>query len=80
MWVETLWAVFDIHEESYEIGGRGAVTDLHLIERGDANHTQSSGSSAAHSVLISDLQSSNQLSTTLIFGRQSPESSTTHFY
>ena len=27
MWVETLWAVFDTHEESYEIGGRGAVTD-----------------------------------------------------
>ena len=44
MCVGTLWAVFDTHEESYEIGGRGAVTDLHLIERGDANHTQSSGS------------------------------------
>ena len=26
-------AVFDIHEESYEIGGRGAVKDLHLIEK-----------------------------------------------
>ena len=33
MWVETVWAVFDTHEESYEIGGRGAVTDLHLIEK-----------------------------------------------
>ena len=31
--METLWAVFDTHKESYEIGGRGAVTDLHLIEK-----------------------------------------------
>ena len=31
--METLWAVFGTHEESYEIGGRGAVTDLHLIEK-----------------------------------------------
>ena len=31
--METLWPVFDSHEESYEIGGRGAVTDLHLIEK-----------------------------------------------
>ena len=31
--MEAFWAVFDTHEESYEIGGRGAVTDLHLIEK-----------------------------------------------
>ena len=31
--METLWAVFDTREESYAIGGRGAVTDLHLIEK-----------------------------------------------